>query len=128
MAHGGSREGAGRKPRPDPGLEPSKPGPVTYADRACYARIIAKLNAPEPKEGVKAEPDTPEVARFRKLVDAHDSRIVLDTLKWLYDKRDGKAIQPVDVDANLDSNVTIHLGSLMPKEFREKPSAPARGH
>ncbi len=120
MAHGGKRDGAGRKPVPDIALlEKQHPGPTSGTERACYGRILEALNTPEPKPGAKAREDTREVARWRKFADAQDLRIALDTLKYLYDKRDGKAIQPVDVDATLESSVIIDLGPLMPKEFRE---------
>lgn len=122
--HGGRREGSGRKARPDPALTDAAgqhSGPTSFAERECYARILEALNAEKP------EKDTPEIVRWRKLADHTDPRIVLDTLKYLYDKRDGKAIQPVDVDATLDHGVIIDLGPLMPKEFRGKPGkAPNR--
>ena len=134
--HGGRREGAGRKGRPDPALlageqRTGKPGPLSAAQRDCYANILAALNAAPLKDGKKQdkllEDEPVEIKRWRILVDAvldpkadiAAKRLSLDALKYLYDKRDGKAIQPVDVDATLDSSVTVHLGSLMPKEFRE---------
>jgi hypothetical protein len=113
--HGGKREGAGRKPQPDPALlDPNqRPGPVPGIDRGCYARIIEALNRPKEKG------DSYEIQQWRKFSEAQDLRLSFETRKYLYDKRDGKAIQPVDVDATLESSVMIHLGKLMPKEFRD---------
>jgi hypothetical protein len=64
-------------------------------DRAWAGRMIEALNRAQGKK------DTYEVKRLRKLCEAHDLRIQLDFSKWIYDKRDGKATQPIsgDVDA-----------------------------
>jgi hypothetical protein len=82
MARGGKRQGAGRKP----GVELP-----AVADREAAGRILEALNEP-------AKPDEPfEVQQWRLLSEAQDLRIRLDARKWLYDKRDGKATQPVEV-------------------------------
>ena len=127
MPRGGHRDGAGRKPKPDPALltgEPRKPGPLSGAQRECYAKILEALNAPELKDKAAQEKvlegEPREVKRFRLLVDAifdpkadiAARRLSFETLKYLYDKRDGKAIQPVDVDASLDGVVNIFQGTL----------------
>lgn len=82
MVHGGKRPGAGRKPAP--AIPP-------LADKASAARILEALNRPE-----KAD-DSYEVQQWRELSEAKDLRIRLDVRKHLYDKRDGKATQPVEV-------------------------------
>lgn len=110
LGHGGRRKGAGRKPRPhpalhDPTLQHSHSGPTSGADRACYARILDHLNAEKPAK------DTPEIERWRKLV-ASDPRIALDALKYLYDKRDGKAIQPLSPVVEGDFKLQVeYLGA-----------------
>lgn len=100
MAKGGKRPGAGRKalPRAD------KVVGMQFA-----AELIAKLNV---KKSSK-HPDSVEVAGWRELWEARDLRIRLDVRKYLYDKRDGKATQPVDhgvsgvVEVHLNTNVTM---------------------
>jgi hypothetical protein len=97
---GGKRAGAGRKPLP-------------RADRVVgmhvAAELIAKLNV---KKSSK-RPDSVEVAGWRDLWEAQDLRIRLDTRKYLYDKRDGKATQPVNhgvtgvVAVKIETNVKM---------------------
>jgi hypothetical protein len=82
MARGGKREGAGRKP----GVAVP---PV--ADKECAARLLEALNRPADK--LK---DSYEVEQWRLLSEASDIRVRLDVRKYLYDKRDGKAVQPMD--------------------------------
>jgi hypothetical protein len=80
MPHGGKRDGAGRKA-----------GIVlpALADKECAGKLLLALNRP-------AQPDDPyEVQQWRKLVEAKDPRVSLDARKYLYDKRDGKAVQPM---------------------------------
>ena len=98
MARGGKRAGAGRKPGvkvPD------------VADRNAAGRLLEALNRAEDKA------DSYEVKQWRLLTEAQELRIRLDARKYLYDKRDGKAVQPMDfgdkpisVIVDLESAVT----------------------
>lgn len=78
MPRGGARPGAGRKPKPKIG-------------HGSAARLIEALNRP-------ASPDeSEELKGWRLLWEAADLRIRLDVRKYLYDKRDGSAMQPTEV-------------------------------
>lgn len=96
MAKGGKRVGAGRKPKPK--LEP-------IADRGAAARLIEQLNSLPTKD----EPI--EVAGWRGLWDATNASIRLDTRRYLYDQRDGKARNTVNHlhDKPIDVNVNMTL-------------------
>lgn len=83
MARGGKRAGAGR---------PAGVVLPKAADKEAAGRILEAVN--KPLEAGKK--DSHEIERWRGLVDAQDLRIRLDALKYLYDKRDGKAVQPMD--------------------------------
>jgi hypothetical protein len=72
---------AGRKPLP-PIIE--------VRDRGAAARLLEALNQ---KAAAK---ESVEIKGWRVLWEAQDLRILLDTRKYLYDKRDGKATQPID--------------------------------
>ncbi|HLZ90207.1 MAG TPA: hypothetical protein VKQ28_00730 [Candidatus Acidoferrum sp.] len=61
------------------------------ADREAAGRILENLNRAADAK------DSYEVQQWRLLAEAQDLRIRLDARKWLYDKRDGKATQPVEV-------------------------------
>lgn len=105
MARGGSRPGAGRKQLP-------------RADRVVgmqvAAELIARLNV---KKNPK-RPDSREVAGWRDLWEAQDLRIRLDSRKYLYDKRDGKATQPVDhgVTGVVEVQITTNVKMPSPHE------------
>lgn len=99
---GGKRSGAGRpKTRPDP----------VHADRAFAGRLIEALVLPA-KKGELAE-----IADWRDLWLAADLRIRLDTRKFWYDKRDGKAIHTVNHlhDKPIEMNVTVSLAEAIQK-------------
>ena len=98
---GGKREGAGR-PKGQ-----SLPG---CADKEAAGRILEALNRPEGKD------DSYEVKEWRKLSEAQDLRIRMDARKYLYDKRDGKATQPIDHGGTLDHNIFFD----MPGPARER--------
>ncbi len=92
MARGGKREGSGRKRKPP--VEPIK-------DAGAAARLIAALNQ-------KAAPgDSVEVKGWRKLWDAEDLRVSLDVRRFLYDKRDGRAIQQIAHTGDVTGSITI---------------------
>lgn len=68
---------------------------------AFGAQLIAMLNK-------KASPsESEEVKGWRKLWDADDLRVRLDVRRYLYDKRDGKAVQPMDHNASGPVQVQI---------------------
>ena len=106
---GGRRAGAGRKPGvklPD------------VADRNAAGRLLEALNKPA-GNGKRAgdgeeqtHKDDYETAQWRKLTEAADLRIRLDSRKYLYDKRDGKAVQPMDF-GNKPISVIVDLGSAV---------------
>ena len=93
---GGKRPGAGR---------PRKPKPESVVDRGAAAKLIAALNSP------RVERESAEIAGWRELWDAEDGRVRLDTRKYLYDKRDGKAMHTVNHlhDKPLEVNMTHSL-------------------
>ena len=81
MGRGGAGRGQGRKKKE---LVPG------VADKTYAARVLEALDREE------RATDPPIFKRFRVLAFAQDMRISLDTLKYLLDKRDGKAVQPMD--------------------------------
>lgn len=112
MARGGARPGAGRK---------KKDRPPSVADKTAAAKLIEALNAP------KLPRESSEIAGWRELWDAQDLRVRLDTRKYLYDKRDGKAVHTVNHlhDKPIEMNVTHSLGERMMKAM-EKAEARVR--
>jgi len=91
---GGARAGAGRKP----GVKlPS------VADRAAAGRILEALNQP-----AKAS-EAYEIAQWRLLTEAQDVRVRLDARKYLYDKRDGKATQPIDHGGQMEHSIVFDI-------------------
>lgn len=104
MPRGGKRDGAGRKPQPEPPATPPDPtnhsGPVTATDRKFATELLEKVFAAADSN------DPPDLKWWRDLFYAQDARLRFDVGKYWYDKRDGKAIQPVDVDASLTANWT----------------------
>lgn len=116
MPRGGKRDGAGRKPHPELPAMPvgEHPGPTTAADRSCAARLLEALNREASPE------DSYEIKEWRKITEAVDVRVRFDARKYLYDKRDGKAIQPIDVDASVSGNFTVimDLPAKKPRDGR----------
>src|SRR5208282_5118952 len=103
MARGGKRAGAGRKAGvklPD------------AADRDAAKRLLEALNKPAGDGAKGTNEDDYEVAQWRELTEAKEIGIRLRARMYLYDKRDGKAVQPldftrpIDVIIDLDSAVT----------------------
>jgi hypothetical protein len=101
MAKGGKRSGAGRKALP-------------RADRVVGMQVAAALIAALNKKKSSAKPDSVEVANWRLLWEAQDLRIRLDAMKYLYDKRDGKATQPIDHGVGGLIKVELHSNLNMP--------------
>lgn len=101
MAKGGKRPGAGRKSLP-------------RADCVVGMQVAAELIAALNKKKSSAKPDTVEIAGWRDLWEAQDLRIRLDARKYLYDKRDGKATQPVEHGVTGVVKVELHSNVNMP--------------
>lgn len=102
MPQGGHRPGAGRKP---------KPKVESVVDKNAAAKLLDALNSPaKPKE-------SEEIASWRALWSAADLRVRLDTRKYLYDKRDGKAVHTVNHlhDKPIEVNVTHTLSEVIQK-------------
>lgn len=90
MPRGGIRPGAGRRP----GVKLPK-----AADKEAAGRLLKALNAPA------SEKETYEEGQWRLLTEAQDLRIRLDARKYLYDKRDGKATQPIDHGGSVEATI-----------------------
>jgi hypothetical protein len=107
QGRGGSRPGAGRKAKPK--LE------APDADRAFAGRLIYALS----RDAKPGEP--PEIADWRDLWNAQDLRIRLDTRKFWYDKRDGKAIHTVNHlhDKPIEMNVNLSIADVV-RKVRER--------
>ena len=116
MAKGGKRPGAGRPAKL--ALPASKPGPVAPQDRECAKRLLEALNRPARMVADKDGPaDSYEVQQWRTLCEGQDLRIRLDVRKYLYDKRDGKAAQPIVGDDQLPP-VQINISAIPMKRER----------
>jgi hypothetical protein len=87
---GGKRDGAGRKP----GVVLPK-----AADKEAAGRILEALNREAESR------DSYEVRQWRMLTEAQDLRVRLDARKYLYDKRDGKATQPIDHGGSMETHI-----------------------
>jgi hypothetical protein len=71
MNHGGKRSGAGRKP-----------GARAVVTRSKAEAVLATVN---------------EEKIWQRLLRSRNHRIVLDSLKYLTDRRDGKAVQSMEL-------------------------------
>jgi hypothetical protein len=91
MGHGGKREGAGRKPKI---ASAAAADGRTNAARIWATRLIAGLTDPGSLDPKLTPAEVIEIEEWRPLWEALDLRIRLDTRKYLYDKRDGKPVQP----------------------------------
>lgn len=102
MPRGGARPGAGAK---------RKERPPAVSDKNAASRLIDALNS------VPSELDPPEVAGWRGLWDSLNTAIRLDVRKYLYDKRDGKAVHTVNHlhDKPIEMNVTVSLSEAIQK-------------
>jgi hypothetical protein len=69
------------------------------ADKEAAGRLLVALNQP----AVVGE--SYEIAQWRLLIEAQDLRIRLDARKYLYDKRDGKATQPIDHGGSVEATI-----------------------
>jgi hypothetical protein len=87
MNHGGDRAGAGRKP-----------GSRALVMRSKAEAILATVN---------------EEKIWQRLLRCRNERIVLDAMKYLTDRRDGKATQAVDLDVAGELSVSERLESAL---------------
>ncbi|HZW05379.1 MAG TPA: hypothetical protein VFF58_00595 [Candidatus Nitrosotalea sp.] len=106
---GGARAGAGRKKRTIDPVELIDGRTVTGQQHAQW--LIDELHA----DFDPTEPDSLEVAGWRRLWDALDKRIALETRRYLYDKAKGKATITVNHlhDKPIDLNVTMPLSQRL---------------
>lgn len=93
-SRGGKRPGAGRKPSTLKGIAKRLP-------KETAEILLAEINAS---------------AKWRKLANSEDERIVLDTLKYLSDRAYGKAPQSLDVNGKVDG--TLQLVTSVPRPQR----------
>lgn len=110
--HGGKRTGSGRKRKSLPAIpdaRPQKTGAPSSRDRECYGRLLVVLNQEESKG------ESYEIQQWRILMEAKDLRIRLDARKYLYDKRDGKATQPIEGLSDAPREITINNFIERPK-------------
>lgn len=82
MPRGGKRPNAGRKQ-----VKAEQP---THVNKSVATELIAALIRPA------SDKDSDEVKSWRPLWECSDARIRLDTRKFLYEKRDGKAVHTVN--------------------------------
>jgi hypothetical protein len=109
MPRGGKRPGAGAPKR--------KPEVLPIADKKIASQVLDSLGA---KDWKHAQPDKDgkggcecEVCYWRALITlSYDGRLRFDVLKYLTDRRDGKAVQTVNHlhDKPIEMNVTHSLG------------------
>jgi hypothetical protein len=106
VSKGGARPGAGRKPKPK--VEP-------VGDKSAAAHLLVLLN------GDAKAFESKEAAGWRELWNAQDLRVRLDTRKYLYDKRDGKAVHTVNHlhDKPIEVTHTFKLSDEI-REARER--------
>jgi hypothetical protein len=99
MPRGGKRPNSGPK---------AKPKAPDVRDRGAAAKILEALNRPAHSG------DSFEVQRFRA-IDNAGCGYSLDLRKYLYDKRDGKAVHTINHlhDKPLEMNVTHTLSERM---------------
>ena len=100
MGRGGARPGSGRKKKPA----------VPFSPKTEAASVLAKLGTEHNGQELP-----PENQLWIDLLTAQDLRIRLDTLKYLTDRRDGKARQGIDLNANvtIDATRRDHIRELI---------------
>lgn len=107
-SRGGARPGAGRK---------AKPKVPQVADKNAAAKLLEALNREERSD------DSHEIKQLR-IIDSAGARESLDLRKYLYDKRDGKAVHTVnhlhDKPLEMNINHTISERMRMALEKAEK--------
>ena len=109
MPRGGARPNSGPKPKPKvPGVR----------DKNAAAYLLEGLNRPARSD------DSFELQRFRA-IDNSGPGMSLDLRKYLYDKRDGKAVHTVNHlhDKPIEMNVNLVLSEAIQKA-RKRAIAP----
>lgn len=120
MPRGGKRGGAGRKK-----VHSELPA---SADKKIASQVFASLEDKDWEKKHK-QPDKDgkggclcEICRWRSLiVESLDSRLEFDVLKYLTDRRDGKAVQTVNHlhDKPLEMNVNVSIAEIV-RKVRER--------
>lgn len=112
MPRGGKRQNAGRK-RKEPVPE--------QVNKQLATEILTGLGKDLKHPKVADKECTCELCKWRGILDAADARLRFDALKYLTDRRDGKAVQTVNHlhDKPIDVNMNITLGERM-KSAMEK--------
>lgn len=110
MPRGGARPNAGRK-------RIEKPPPVT--DKNAAARLIEALNSLSPDPKTWDSSATPEVRGWAPFWFSPAQG--LDARKYLYDKRDGKAVHTVNHihDKPIEMNVNVSMAEII-REVRHR--------
>jgi hypothetical protein len=90
MARGGERAGAGRKPKPKLTLK---------ANKDAATKVLASLE----------KTDKTEEKRWLELLNALDLRLRFDALKYLTDRRDGRPMQLVRAEGEIEHD---HSGEV----------------
>jgi hypothetical protein len=80
---GGARPGSGRKPKA-----------IVTLRKATAEKVLASVD---------------EVALWKVLLNHEEARVSLDALKYLTDRRDGKAAQSIDVNGEMRLTVVVDL-------------------
>src|ERR1700690_1979509 len=109
----------GGRVTPGPGKRigrPPKPKIDPLADRNAAARIIAGLEALT-ADRKTWETASAEIRTWANLWFSRDEREQLDTKRYLYDKRDGKAVHTVNHlhDKPIEMNLTLSLAETVQK-------------
>jgi len=106
MAKGGKRPGAGRKAKPK----------LPFAAKAQAASVLNKLGGHHGDKKLPSEDDL-----WLSLVLGQDLRVRMDALKYLTDRRDGKAVQNINHlhDKPIEVNHTFSIADKL-REARER--------
>lgn len=106
MGRGGKRAGAGRKAKPK----------TSFAPKAQSVEVLGKLGGEHQGKKLPTENDL-----WLTLLVAQDLRIRLDALRYLTDRRDGRAVQTVNHlhDKPIEHNITFSIAEKL-REARER--------
>lgn len=106
---GGSRPGAGRKAKPKIPLE---------ANKRIATEVLALTKRP-----IHVSDCECELCRWWHLLNAKDERLRFDVLKYLTDRRDGKAVQAIQHSTDNDQPLKVIIEHIGPPN---KASAKAK--
>jgi hypothetical protein len=112
MPRGGKRPNAGRKARPTIPLEANKRIATEVLSMVGY-----DIGHITPDKNGKGPCDCELCTWFELLHESGDLRLRFDVLKYLTDRRDGKAVQTVNHvhDKPIEMNVTVSLAESVQK-------------